>query len=139
MYVDRLFPLQKQEEADREYQSMFEEAEKQNESTRAAFAELSKALNPKNGNDSDKYGKRPKYFSQEEWDLYCERMDALSDSDDDPFEAKKQPHAYRTSSGKNAALQNAGQASAKDRAQSGSGTAPVECVHVECVDLTENE
>ena len=56
---------------------------KQNEATRAAFAELSKALNRENGNDSDKYGKRPKYFSQEEWDLHCERMDALSDSDDD--------------------------------------------------------
>ena len=71
---------------------MFEEAAKQNEATRAAFAKLSKALNRENGNDSDKYGKRPKYFSREEWDLHCERMDVLSDSDDVLFEAKKQPH-----------------------------------------------
>ena len=48
-------------------------------------------------------------------------------------------HAYRTFSEENAALQSAGQASAKERAQSGSGTAPVECVYVECVELTENE
>ena len=74
---------------------MLDEAAKQNEAMRAAFAELSKAIN-NNGNRSDKYGKRPRYFSKEEWDLFCEKMDATPHSDDDPFEAKKQPPPYRT-------------------------------------------
>ena len=75
---------------------MLDEAAKQNEAMKAAIAELNKAINPNNDNGSYKYGKPLKYFLKEEWDLFCEKMDATPHSDDDPFEAKKQPPPYRT-------------------------------------------
>ena len=90
---------------------MLDEAAKQNEAMRAAFAELRKAINPNNGNGSDKYGKRPKCFLKKEWYLFCEKMDATPNSDDDPFEVKKQPLTYRTFSEEISALQSADQAS----------------------------